>query len=643
MGRKLTQDEFINRVIEIHGDKYDYSMVNYVNNSTNVVIICGIHGEYLQSPANHIVGKGCNKCGNIKIGLKKTNNNDYFIKKSKEIHGDKYIYDKVEYKNNREKVIIICREHGEFLQSPHENLSGCGCYICGRISSSNKQSKTNEMFIIESTKKHGDKYDYSKVKYKNIEEKVIIICKIHGEYLQRPQDHLNNGGCAKCGGVCKYTRETFIEKSKEIHGDKYIYDKVEYKNNREKVIIICREHGEFLQTPSKHIYGQNCNKCSGHYTPTPEEFIEKCIKKHGNKYDYSQTIYTSNKEYINIICKIHGVFRQNANSHLLGCGCGKCSGNFTKTNKEFIENSKEIHGDKYDYSKVEYKNCKEYIIIICKIHGEFLQSPSNHKNGKGCIKCLKKYKNTEEFILFSKKIHNDKYDYSKVEYKNMNEKVIIICKIHGEFLQSPSNYTMGKGCSKCSGRYTLSNDEFIKKCINKHDDKYDYSKVEYKNCKENIIIICKKHGEFIQGGDSHLRGSGCPLCINKTEGKLYERIKKIYPSTITQFSPDWLGRKRYDFCIPEHKIIIELDGRQHFEIVERFKNDPEDQHENDKEKERMATENDYCLIRLLQEDVFYDTYDWFNILLENIQTLIDEKPTIQNIYMDLNDEYHLFL
>jgi very-short-patch-repair endonuclease len=117
----------------------------------------------------------------------------------------------------------------------------------------------------------------------------------------------------------------------------------------------------------------------------------------------------------------------------------------------------------------------------------------------------------------------------------------------------------------------------------------------------------------------------------------------MYPSIIKQFSPDWIGKKKFDFCIPEHNIIIELDGLQHFEDVKYFKTSFEDNHINDKEKEELATEHNYCVIRLLQNDVFYDTYDWFGELLENIQIIINEKPTIQNIYMDKNDEYECFL
>lgn len=312
--------------------------------------------------------------------------------------------------------------------------------------------------------------------------------------------------------------------------------------------------------------------------------------------------------------------------------------------EEFIKKAKLKHGDKYDYSLVDYVNNITKVIIICKEHGEFTQTPINYLRTNGCSKCSGVYKsNTEEFIEKSIKIHGEKYDYSLVDYKGNKEKIIIICKYHGEFLQRPNNHLYGQGCSKCAGIIKSDTNEFIEKSKKIYGEKYDYSKVDYINSSTKVIIICKTHGEFLQKPIQHTHHkSGCPFCVNKTEGILYEKLQKYYPSLTPQFSPEWIGRKRFDFCIPEHNIIIELDGIQHFKQVSNWSS-PEEQHRNDKEKEELATEHNYCVIRLLQEDVFYDTYDWLGELLENIQILIDEKTTIQNIYMDKNDEYECFL
>ena len=385
-----------------------------------------------------------------------------------------------------------------------------------------------------------------------------------------------------------------------------------------------------------------------------KEFIHKASLIHGDKYDYSKVEYVNCHTKCMITCKFHGDFLQRPNGHLVGKGCKKCATNLTSDKRrsnsvEFIEKSKEIHGDKYDYSKVEYVNSNTKVTIICKIHGEFIQKPNNHLLGKGCCKCAGCYQySTDEFIEKAKEIHEDKYDYSNVEYVKSNEKVIIICKKHGEFNQSPNSHLQGVGCNDCgietrTKLLKYDTEEFIEKAKEIHGDKYDYSKVEYVNSKEKIIIICKKHGEFLQRPGEHWKGSGCPNCVNKTEGKLYENIKQAYPSIIIQFKEEWCKKISYlpfDFCIPELKIIIELDGPQHFQQVSNWSS-PEEQFENDKYKEKCANDNGYSVIRILQEDVFYDTYDWLNDLCNAIKE-IKNGDKIDNIYLSKNGEYDLF-
>jgi rubrerythrin len=122
---------------------------------------------------------------------------------------------------------------------------------------------TKDDFIRSARKVHGDKYDYSKVVYKNNKTDVCIICPIHGEFYQTPNSHLKGRGCPICGGTKKSTKEDFIIKAKQVHGDKYDYSKVVYVNNQIKVCIICPIHGEFYQTPKNHLSGQGCPKCSG--------------------------------------------------------------------------------------------------------------------------------------------------------------------------------------------------------------------------------------------------------------------------------------------------------------------------------------------------------------------------------------------
>lgn len=154
-------------------------------------------------------------------------------------------------------------------------------------------------------------------------------------------------------------------------------------------------------------------------------------------------------------------------------------------NQIFIENAKKIHGDKYDYSKILYKNAKTKIIIICQKHGEFLQKPNNHLSGQGCFKCGVENacklisSNTEKFIKKSKDIHGDKYYYSKVKYKNDHTKVIIICKKHGEYLQTPNNHLHNRGCPKCGKE----------KVIGGYNNKFFTVFPEHKNLDSHIYLI----------------------------------------------------------------------------------------------------------------------------------------------------------
>ena len=189
-----------------------------------------------------------------------------------------------------------------------------------------------------------------------------------------------------------YKTKFFIERSMIVHNDKYVYDKTIYVASNKKVIITCKKHGDFEQTPNHHLSGRGCSLCYGNNKKDNTSFILKAIEIHGNKYDYSNVEYVNVTCKIKIICPIHGVFEQKAGSHLEGKGCYKCAklsnSKALKSNiKEFIKKSNKKHENKYDYSKTKYENNKINVKIICPIHGVFEQSPRNHLSGQGCPKC----------------------------------------------------------------------------------------------------------------------------------------------------------------------------------------------------------------------------------------------------------------
>lgn len=204
---------------------------------------------------------------------------------------------------------------------------------------------TKEEWVEKCRLKHNDKYDYSKSEYINNHTKVEIICPKHGIFKQTPKDHLSGRGCPKCksekiGEIKRSSTEEFIKKANLVHNSKYDYSKVNYINSRLKIEIICPEHGIFSMTPNNHLKGKGCPKCKGRNL-TKEEIIEKFRKIHGNKYDYSLMEYTINHKPIEIICPEHGVFKQCPSAHLRGQGCPKCKMSHLENQvKEILEQLK---------------------------------------------------------------------------------------------------------------------------------------------------------------------------------------------------------------------------------------------------------------------------------------------------------------
>ena len=188
----------------------------------------------------------------------------------------------------------------------------------------------------------------------------------------------------------KLTTIEFIENAKNVHGDRYDYSLVNYVNSRTVVDVICKEHGIFQQTPSNHIGGQNCPVCMNKGKSNNERFIIAAKNIHGDRYDYTLVNYINNSIKIKIICNVHGGFKQRPQRHLQGDGCPKCNGGIKISQDEFIGRAINLHGDRYNYSRVKYVNSSTKVDIVCNIHGIFLMRPNNHLNGQGCPMCENK-------------------------------------------------------------------------------------------------------------------------------------------------------------------------------------------------------------------------------------------------------------
>lgn len=342
---KRTLKEFIALAQRVHGQKYDYSAATYLNSSTPLQILCREHGAFMQSPSNHLAGKGCRKCASKAAGDKYRKSGDDFVNEARKVHGDRYDYSECDYKTARLKLAIRCKVHGLFEQVPYVHLKGAGCPTCGKEAIGQAHRTSQQDFVEQGIAKYGEKFDYSQVQYINAWTPVLIGCPTHGVFNQTPAAHLHNTtyGCPECA-----------------------------KDDAS-------------------------NRGRGPREPRPQdrsntaEFIERAMVKHDGKYDYSLVEYTKSNERVTIICKVHGHFQQNASGHLSGRGCPKCGGERIAASQRqsvesFIARARAVHGHKFDYSKVDYKTARIPVTIICPVHGEFQQPPDGHIN-RGCRKC----------------------------------------------------------------------------------------------------------------------------------------------------------------------------------------------------------------------------------------------------------------
>jgi len=435
MPLKKTTESFIKDALKVHGNIYTYLKVKYVNSKQKVIITCKKHGDFLKSPNHFLKGQGCRVCsGKVKL------TQESFLKRAKIKHGSLYDYSQINIKSKIAKVKIICKQHGEFFQLPSNHLKGQGCPLCGKISSSQNQRQSLTEFIKSVKKKHDNKYDYSKVNYKNSQTEVEILCPEHGQFFMKPNSHFNGQGCPVCGRQRAKEKvvlpfKTFLERARKLHGSKYEYIQEDYSNYTSKMEMVCKKHGSFFQTPHSHIsMVSGCPKCGyikagSSNSITWETVLDLFKTAHGNRYKYDGAAFKNVTSKINIHCKKHGIFKQNVNLHYNGSGCPKCGiedvhDRLKLDFNEFKARSIKIHGEKYDYSDSEYIDIHFPVKINCKKHGGFYQVPREHYRGSGCPLCnSSKGESAIRKILKSSRI---KFKEQK-QFKNLKNKSRLRC------------------------------------------------------------------------------------------------------------------------------------------------------------------------------------------------------------------------
>lgn len=308
--------------------------------------------------------------------------------------------------------------------------------------------------------------------------------------------------------MIKCSTNSFVEKAQLIHGALYDYSKTNYKGRFIKVLIVCKKHGEFFQTPGNHLCGKGCKLCKNEKLSkdrsfSVKEFIRRASLIH-KKYDYKLVNYINAHTKIKIICPLHEVFEQTPMHHLKGQGCPKCrliklSKKFSSDGDAFIEKAKKIHGNKYNYIYVDYKNARTKVKIFCSTHNIFEQTPNKHLKGQGCPHCasslgelkIRKFLEDMEIPFISKKNFFDCYDKRPLPFDFFLPTFNIAIEYDGLHHFLPVNFT-----GKRSKEYLQWNLDQIKK---RDQIKTDYCRMKginliritYKQFNEITAILTK--------------------------------------------------------------------------------------------------------------------------------------------------------
>ncbi len=425
--KKLTQEEFCRRITQMYGPEFITEDTKYVNSRTKVVLNCPKHGEFLKYPRNLFIGQGCIKCGK--------EDTKSFCKKASVKHKGVYDYSKVDYKTSSTKVVITCREHGEFLQTPNNHLCGSGCPVCGNI---REPRETNEYKVHKATVLHGEgKYDYSAWNPRDVRTPSPVTCLTHNITWDISYDnHVNKGkGCIKCKGdrITK-SLSMSLQDAQQILSEKHPHltiDSTTYKMFSEKCTLFCDSHGEFTTSPQMaHTTKYGCPLCAeaeGSITGralTQEEFIEraKVVLPHC---DFSSTVYKNQASPVTFYCKVHKRPHTTRANHVTNkCkGCPECSYESVAKNLVGFINNTTVERNKEKYTT---DSCSLYVVSLPDLGRDVYKigiasTPSNRYSS-----LKRSFGKIEEVVLYSSNTYNSFHLeqffhnlFSKLRYKDV--------------------------------------------------------------------------------------------------------------------------------------------------------------------------------------------------------------------------------
>ena len=401
----------------------------------------------------------------IGASLKKQQPNtpaEKFFDACAKIFGDAYDYSESVFVSRAKKIDIKCNTCGSkfSLTAQYHLTNKVGCNHC-------KWAEKKVAFIARANTRHNFKFDYSLVEYSGSRGDIDIICPVHGVFSQKAGQHLKYG-CRKCGEENSHQRinrlnnkfktsfADFVKVANGKHSSKYTYDESSYTAQRNKVKIHCSDHGWFELRGTAHINGAGCHTCNGRLTW--EWFCTEAGKRYKGRYKYFQNRFKGVKSRVEMVCtECNTTFKQNAKTHLDTdvTPCPTCREQERREAhaKRYEARARKRHKGQFSYPEPVYDIDMGKATFHCNIcDKDFIQDPRHHIKSKGCPHCMaeeRRKKGGAEFIAKATELHDNLYDYSKVDFYDSDTHVAIICSVHGEFKQRPYKHLMKKGCPEC--------------------------------------------------------------------------------------------------------------------------------------------------------------------------------------------------
>jgi len=375
----------------------------------------------------------------------------------------------------------------------------------------------------------------------------------------------------------KITQEDFETRVRAIFGDKLSIDGFVYTRYNCRGRVTCPTHGSYEVSAQNLLKGLGCIRCYresriGVLKDDLDAFVAKARAVHGDKYDYSNSVYIGAKKKITVLCPEHGEFSQEAWGHTKGKGCPLC-GNVKAgvsnqlSNADFMAKAISAHGDKYDLSNVVFSGGRNKIEVVCRVHGAFYPSAGNFLYRKsGCPSCaveavgFRSRLSPDEYISRARAVHGDRFTYGSVVYRANAAYLEVECSKHGVFTQLAQDHLNGVGCVKCS-KPTFNTVSFVDNAMLVHGDRYGYDLSAYTGTTTKVSITCKIHGEFMQTPNMHVNeAQGCPRCarVGPSTGQL--EVAAFLAQHTSVIVGHKLGRVELDVFLPEHMLAVEYHG-----------------------------------------------------------------------------------